>query len=1070
MNLKKLLAGVLSAAMVVTSVVMPQDIGVVSAAGDPVAPDTTTGLIAYYGFEDSLANGATIDAAATMQKGTATYSADGVKGKAFDFSANAGTQKLENANAAVKMDVSPTTTAFTVSYWVKSPDAAYTAMFYEGMCTYFKFGSNGSGAFPLGQTDMGSRESWDADARIGNHYRTGKQNQTGEWQMVTYTVSDKGLATAYVDGQPVGEYWNEEGYPENGEGWFAYTLDEGQTYKNMFTDTWGNGDVGYLGSGDWFSNNYSGLMDEVYIYERSLAAEDVAELYNQGKTPPAVETLSIIEQDKTLGVGETYQLTTSYAPVNAVAPTITWKSSDANVASVDVKGLVTAVGDGTATITAETDNGKTASREITVSSVDVKAESVTPTADKTELLLKETAQITYTYAPENVTNVEEKKKNVTYKSSDEEVLTVDATGKVTAVGNGTATVTVTFDGVTGDLAFTVDADPKSEFISGGWVSAGSMSKGYELADDATRNFKLKVRGGDAVWNNVALMISSNQTDGSAKPDEKYGTIRGDNWGWGDEVGNDAANVTWDMGADNGNLVSVMKNADIDVKIQRKGDKIIYTMKAVNGDATYDRVATFTHAVNVPTYVSFAADTSIVKVTGGKYFTKTEAKAGTCSEKGNKEYWSCEEEADVRYKDADCTETFTGDDWQTTLNPDNHQPLEKVEKTEPSCVSMDDGYEEHYTCPGCHKNFKDEAGTEEITDLSQIAIKWEHTWVVDESKTTATCTQAGTVTRECSVCNKKEDGVQVDKLGHDFGNWEVTTAATCTEDGVETRTCKRTGCTEKETRALTKLEHRYEDDWEVTTPATCTTDGVKTRKCKNTGCTEMETEVIPATGHTITKVEAKAATATTPGNIEYYTCSGCSKCFSDAEGKNVITLESTVIPATNNQGGSSQEAKLELSTQNVTLYTGKQTNKVVVTATVTGASKDVSWTSSAPKVASVANGTIRALKKGKAVITVKANGIEKKINVTVKNPTIKVAKGKKSVSKVTVKRKKSVKLSVTVSPSKSGSSLVKLSKKDKKYVKVTLKKGKLTIKGLKKGKATIKIKSGKGEKKIKVTVK
>lgn len=131
--------------------------------------------------------------------------------------------------------------------------------------------------------------------------------------------------------------------------------------------------------------------------------------------------------------------------------------------------------------------------------------------------------------------------------------------------------------------------------------------------------------------------------------------------------------------------------------------------------------------------------------------------------------------------------------------------------------------------------------------------------------------------------------------------------------------------------------------------------------------------------------------------------------------------------------------LELSTEKVTLYTGKQTNKIVVTARVSGASKNVSWTSSAPKVASVANGTIRALKKGKAVITVKANGIEKKINVTVKNPTIKVKKGKKSVSKVTVNRKKSVKLNVKVSPSKSGTSLVKLSKKDKKYVKVTLKK-------------------------------
>lgn len=1110
MKLKKILAAVLSVAMVATSVVLPQDVGIVSAAGNRATPDTTTGLIAYYGFEDSLANGAKEDAAATMQKGTATYSANGIKGKAFDFSANADTQKLENANTAVKMDVSPTTTAFTVSYWVKSPDAAYTAMFYEGICTYFQFGSGGAGEFPLGRADMGSRDSWDADARMGDHFRRGTGSQTGNWQMVTYTVSDKGIATAYVDGQPISEYKTEDGYPENGEGWFAYTLDEGQTYKNMFTDTWGNGDVGYLGSGDWFSNNYSGLMDEVYIYERSLTAEDVAALYNLGNTPPAVETLSIIEPDKTLGIGETYQLTTSYAPANASVPTITWKSSDAKIASVDVNGLVTAVGDGTATITAETDNGKTASRVITVSSVDVKAESVTPAADKTALLLGETAQITYTYAPENVTNVEEKKKNVTYKSSDENILTVDNAGKVTAVGDGTATVTVTFDGVKGDLVFTVDGDPESEFISGGWVSEGSMSKGFELADDATRNFKLKVRGGEAVWNNVALMISSNQTDGSEKPDEKYGTIRGDNWGWGTEVGNDAANVTWDMGTNNGNLVDVMKNADVDVKVQRKGDKIIYTMKAVNGTTTYDRVATFTHAVEVPTYVSFAADTSLVKVTKGKYYTKTAAKAATCSQKGNKEYWSCAEEADVRYKDADCTEVYTGEEWQTAEDPDNHQPLEKVERVEPSCVSMDDGYEEHYTCPGCHKNFKDEAGTEEITDLSQIAIKPEHTWVVDESKTTATCTQSGTVTRECSVCHRKEEGIQVDKLGHDYGDW-VTWPATCTEAGSRTKTCKRTGCTGEGhivTETIEALGHDYDEgvvtaptctekgyttktcsrcddkkienetealghdygDWEVIKAAACTETGTRTRTCKRTGCTgegHAETETIQAKGHTITKVPAKAATTTAPGNIEYYTCGECSKCFSDAEGTKEITLESTVIPVIADQG---ERASLELSTENVTLYTGKQTNKVDVTANVTGASKTVSWTSSAPKVASVSNGTIRALKKGKAVITVKANGIEKKINVTVKDPTIKVAQGKKSVNKITVKRKKSVKLKVTVSPSKSGMSLVKLSKKDKKYVKVTLKSGKLTIKGLKKGKATIKIKSGKGEKKIKVTVK
>lgn len=652
----------------------------------------------------------------------------------------------------------------------------------------------------------------------------------------------------------------------------------------------------------------------------------------------------------------------------------------------------------------------------------------------------------------------------------------------------------------------------TETITGGWLVAGSLSKGLELEDDSTRNFKLEVKGGDAVWNNVALMISSNKTDGSSAPDQKYGTVRGDNWGWGTEVGENAGSVTFEMGTANGDLVSVMRDAQIDVKVQRKGDKIIYTMKAVNGETTYDRVATFTHAVKVPTYISFASDVSTVVITKGKYYTKTVAKEASCVEEGNQEYWSCEEEPDVRYKDAECTEAFTDEEWK--IEKTAHR-MEQVAKKEPSCVSQSDGREAYYKCSVCNKSFKDEAGTQGIVspdDAVELKIPWEngHKWIVDEEHTTATCTTSGTATRECSVCHTKEEGVQVDKLGHDYGDW-VTWPATCTEAGSRTKTCKRTGCTGEGhivTETIEALGHDYDEgvvaaptctakgyttktcsrcddkkienetealghdygDWEVIKAATCTETGTRTRTCKRTGCTgegHAETETIQAKGHTITKVPAKAATTTTPGNIEYYTCGECSKCFSDAEGTKEITLESTVIPVIADQG---ERASLELSTENVTLYTGKQTNKAVVTAKVTGASKTVSWTSSAPKVASVSNGTIRALKKGKAVITVKANGIEKKINVTVKDPTIKVAQGKKSVSKVTVKRKKSVKLKVTVSPSKSGMSLVKLSKKDKKYVKVTLKSGKLTIKGLKKGKATIKIKSGKGEKKIKVTVK
>lgn len=50
-------------------------------------------------------------------------------------------------------------------------------------------------------------------------------------------------------------------------------------------------------------------------------------------------------------------------------------------------------------------------------------------------------------------------------------------------------------------------------------------------------------------------------------------------------------------------------------------------------------------------------------------------------------------------------------------------------------------------------------------------------------------------------------------------------------------------------------------------------------------------------HTLVNVAANAATADKAGNVEYWYCSECGKYFSDAEGKNEITLESTVIAAT-----------------------------------------------------------------------------------------------------------------------------------------------------------------------------
>lgn len=81
----------------------------------------------------------------------------------------------------------------------------------------------------------------------------------------------------------------------------------------------------------------------------------------------AVTSVSVSPTSQTLSIGGTKQLTATVSPSNASNKTITWSSSNSNVASVSSTGLVTANAVGTASITAKSNNNKFASCTITVS-------------------------------------------------------------------------------------------------------------------------------------------------------------------------------------------------------------------------------------------------------------------------------------------------------------------------------------------------------------------------------------------------------------------------------------------------------------------------------------------------------------------------------------------------------------------------------------------------------------------------------------------------------------------------------------------------------------------------------
>lgn len=81
-----------------------------------------------------------------------------------------------------------------------------------------------------------------------------------------------------------------------------------------------------------------------------------------------VESISLNYDEATIEIGATKTLVVSFNPVYATDKSITWTSSNGTVASVD-GGVVTANTVGTATITAETSNGKTATCAVTVEPV-----------------------------------------------------------------------------------------------------------------------------------------------------------------------------------------------------------------------------------------------------------------------------------------------------------------------------------------------------------------------------------------------------------------------------------------------------------------------------------------------------------------------------------------------------------------------------------------------------------------------------------------------------------------------------------------------------------------------------
>ena len=208
-------------------------------------------------------------------------------------------------------------------------------------------------------------------------------------------------------------------------------------------------------------------------------------------------TLNITEQ--TLSVGSTLQLIATVEPDGAYNKTVTWTSSNSSVAAVTSGGLVQAVGGGTATITATTeDGGYTATCSILVNTP---VTGVSLDVSEKTLRRGTSFQLIETVLPAGASN-----KNVTWTTSNDSAATVSDNGVVIAnrswraEGRTTVITVTTEDGGYTDTCLVTIGNP----VTGITVTPSSAT----LMTGSSQNLNASLTPYDASNTNVTWTSSN----------------------------------------------------------------------------------------------------------------------------------------------------------------------------------------------------------------------------------------------------------------------------------------------------------------------------------------------------------------------------------------------------------------------------------------------------------------------------------------------------------------------------------------------------------------------------------
>ena len=246
---------------------------------------------------------------------------------------------------------------------------------------------------------------------------------------------------------------------------------------------------------------------------KSKASGDVNRTGVSATMPTKVTGITLNKTSATLTEkGETLSLVASVSPSNAADKSITWSSSNTDVATVN-NGTVTAVANGTAVITATANDGssKKASCTVTVKIPDPVVKVSEICFDKTSATFTEkgeTLSLTATVSPSNAAD-----RSITWSSSDTKVATVSSNGTVTAIANGTAVITaMANDGSGKQASCTVTVEIPEVQVENISLAGGDGKICSVFYDEIEDNIDLSAITFDIIDNNNVVNISGEGYD------------------------------------------------------------------------------------------------------------------------------------------------------------------------------------------------------------------------------------------------------------------------------------------------------------------------------------------------------------------------------------------------------------------------------------------------------------------------------------------------------------------------------------------------------------------------------